>query len=95
MKDDVRVPCVYGYRQTQTMPNRTSPALGVKRRWNNLQRIYRDPLQTDAVRMRAAIAALPFEHPKLSSNTSLVLNVGFARGLERARELKQGFAEGG
>jgi hypothetical protein len=48
-----------------------------------LQAVYADPGQPVSRRMRAAIACLPFEHPKLS----VVANVdgnGFAAELERA-----------
>jgi hypothetical protein len=52
-----------------------------------LQRIYRDPTQPIAVRMRAAIEALPFESPRMSA-----VSVGyydgntFAQRLDRAIE---------
>jgi hypothetical protein len=36
-----------------------------------MQAIYRDPAQPMTRRMRAAVAALPFEHPKLSVNANI------------------------
>jgi hypothetical protein len=50
-----------------------------------LQSIYRDPTQPEARRMRAAMAALPFETPKLGAVavTSLTAN-DFAAALDRA-----------
>jgi hypothetical protein len=45
-----------------------------------LRTVYRDPAQPLSVRMRAAIAALAFEHPKLSVNANI--NSGFASRLE-------------
>lgn len=59
-----------------------------------LQAIYRSPNQPDNRRMRAAIACLPFEHPKLSVNAHIGPNIGFARGLERARDIRQALANG-
>lgn len=49
-----------------------------------LRTVYRDPNQPLARRMRAAIAALPFEHPKLSVTASVGPNAGFALRLEQA-----------
>ena len=50
-----------------------------------LQRIYRDPTQPTPVRMRAAIEALQFENPKLSSiGVGYLTNDTFAERLERA-----------
>ena len=50
-----------------------------------LQRIYRDPIQPTPVRMRAAIEALQFENPKLSSvGVGFMTNDTFAERLERA-----------
>jgi hypothetical protein len=50
-----------------------------------LQRIYRDPTQPTPVRMRAAIEALQFENPKLSSvGVGYFTNDTFAERLERA-----------
>jgi hypothetical protein len=50
-----------------------------------LQRIYRDPAQPTPVRMRAAIEALQFENPKLSSvGVGYFTNDTFAERLERA-----------
>ena len=55
-----------------------------------LQRIYRDPTQPIAVRMRAAIEALPFESPRMSA-----VSVGyydgntFAQRLDRAIEASE------
>jgi hypothetical protein len=45
-----------------------------------LQSIYRDDLQLGSVRMRAAIAALPFEHPKLQVTMDVSRN--FATAME-------------
>ena len=49
-----------------------------------LQAVYRDPGQPVSRRMRAAIAALPFEHPKLAVVASMHANEGFAAQLEAA-----------
>ena len=50
-----------------------------------LQRIYRDPTQPTPVRMRAAIEALQFENPKLSSiGVGYLTNDTFVERLERA-----------
>jgi len=52
-----------------------------------LQRIYRDPTQPTPVRMRAAIEALAFENPKLSSVALGYLTAtNFAARLERCIE---------
>ena len=50
-----------------------------------LQAIYRSPDQPANRRMRAAIAALPFEHPKLSVST-MIGPKDFAAQLEAARQ---------
>jgi hypothetical protein len=49
-----------------------------------LQAVYTSAGQSMGRRMRAAIAALPFEHPKLSV-TAVVASDGFAAQLEAAR----------
>jgi hypothetical protein len=46
-----------------------------------MQAIYRNPAQPMTRRMRAAVAALPFEHPKLAVTASLN-NEGFAAQME-------------
>jgi len=50
-----------------------------------LQAVYSDPQQPLNRRMRAAIAALPFEHPKLCV-TANIQGHGFAAKLEQAWE---------
>jgi hypothetical protein len=47
-----------------------------------LREVYRDQRQPLSVRMRAAVAALPFEHPKLSVTGTAHLASGFANRLE-------------
>jgi hypothetical protein len=49
-----------------------------------LQSIYRDPTEERFVRMRAAIAAIPFESPKLQATATLQLGLDFAAKLDRA-----------
>jgi hypothetical protein len=49
-----------------------------------LQSIYRDPAQPEGRRMRAAMAALPFESPKLSATAILRDGDSFAAALDRA-----------
>ena len=51
---------------------------------NFLQSIYRDPTQQQYTRMRAAIAALPFESPKLQATAIIGMGRDFASKLERA-----------
>jgi hypothetical protein len=49
-----------------------------------LQSIYRDPAQEQHTRMRAAIAALPFESPKLIAAAIGSMSLDFEARLERA-----------
>ena len=49
-----------------------------------LRTVYRDPLQPDSVRIRAAMACLPFETPKLSVVASVNDPTAFAERLEAA-----------
>lgn len=49
-----------------------------------LRAIYRDPYEPTARRLRAAIAALPFEHPKLAVVARFDACAGFAARLEEA-----------
>jgi len=49
-----------------------------------LRSVYSDPGQPITRRLRAAIAALPFEHPKLAVVASMHANEGFAAQLEAA-----------
>jgi hypothetical protein len=49
-----------------------------------LQKVYSDPAQPINRRMRAAIAALPFEHPKLAVVGHTGINEGYANRLEQA-----------
>jgi hypothetical protein len=55
-----------------------------------LQAIYRSADQPMTRRMRAAIAALPFEHPKLSVTANVGPNINFALKLERAIKIARG-----
>jgi hypothetical protein len=48
-----------------------------------LELVYRNPTVPLSVRMRAAIEALPFEHPKLSA-TAIVGSGDFAERLDQA-----------
>jgi hypothetical protein len=49
-----------------------------------LQATYRDPTQSLHTRMRAAIAALPFESPKLQATAIIGMGLDFSIRLERA-----------
>jgi hypothetical protein len=51
------------------------------------EREQRPVVQPMSRRIRAAIAALPFEHPKLSVNANVGGNVGWGANLERAIEI--------
>jgi hypothetical protein len=49
-----------------------------------LQAIYRSPYEPVSRRMRAAIAALPFEHPKLAVVARIGAGIGLGDRLEEA-----------
>ena len=51
-----------------------------------MQAVYRDPAQPMSLRMRAAVAALPFEHPKLSVNANTDVSNFAAQMEELARK---------
>jgi hypothetical protein len=51
-----------------------------------LQLVYRGQIEAEGPRMRAAMACLPFETPKLSVVASINDPAGFAERLERAIE---------
>jgi hypothetical protein len=49
-----------------------------------LRSVYRDPRKDEGTRLRAAIAAAAYEHPKLSVSGHTALGLGFANALEDA-----------
>jgi hypothetical protein len=55
-----------------------------------LQGIYRDPLQPEGVRMRAAALALPYESPKLAMTAVVHDEHSFALALDRAIRSREG-----
>jgi hypothetical protein len=71
----------------EEMPNLPEHALSL----DFLQAIYRSPTQPIQTRIRAAMAALPFEYPKLAAVISASLSGGeFGDALERARKRMDG-----
>jgi hypothetical protein len=54
-----------------------------------LQSIYRSGAQPRDVRLRAAIAAAPYEHPKLSVSGHANLGIGLAAAIEERMRLQQ------
>jgi hypothetical protein len=54
-----------------------------------LQSIYRNPMQSTGMRMRAAMAALPFEAPKLAVTTNAPWTDSLADALDRALQRSQ------
>lgn len=58
-----------------------------------LQRVYRDPYQPLGTRLRAAIAALPHETPRLAVQARFDGGPGFAARLEMARARTGGMIE--
>jgi hypothetical protein len=63
-----------------------------------LQAIYRSPCEPISRRLRAAIAALPFEHPKLAVVARIGPGIGLGDRLEaamkRVHERRHGAAQG-
>jgi hypothetical protein len=66
------------YKEEEEVVSFTGSAL------DYLQSVYRDTTREPYVRMRAAIAAIPFESPKLQATATLQLGLDFASKLDRA-----------